>query len=70
MTQGLIHQEILNLNRVRAFTRNVRHQWQEEENERAFIEWCNRPESYEIIAPLETEETPFRLGRFLKSCLP
>lgn len=70
MTHGLIQTEILNANRVRAFTPNVRDTWHEEERERDFIAWCNRPESYEIIPPLPDTVNPFRLGQFVKGVLP
>lgn len=42
--RGLIPQELARLSKVRAFTPNVHAQWQAEENERAFLEWCRKEE--------------------------
>lgn len=44
MARGLIPNEIARLRKVKVFSPNIHAQWQEEENERAFLEWCRKEE--------------------------
>ena len=46
----MIPSTIARLEKVRAFTPNVHAQWLAEENERAFLEWCRKPEEKQTIS--------------------
>jgi len=58
---GLIPQELKRLEHVRVFTPNVHAQWQEEENQRALIEWARKEED----RPLRPDRQTCRRNPFL-----
>lgn len=71
--RGLIPEEIARLEKVRNFTPNVHAEWQAEEDERSFLEWCRKD--------LEEQPSMFRdetkdwhpvaaISKFLKGALP
>lgn len=77
MKYGLIPNEIRRLNRVNVFTPNVIAQWQEEENERSFLEWCREDQEPPRISIAglpsrlyEREKVRSWLGEFLIGLIP
>lgn len=69
---GLIPDTLNRLKRVRVFTPNVHYEWQQEENERSFLEWCRTDEVTELRPDTTPQDvlTGSDLIRFVKSFLP